>query len=173
MIHRFWHNDSPPHPIIDEYVNSLYEVADWRLRDLPVNLWQTTNNDYRHVANILRLVLLWTYGGIWLDHDIIPLIDLESLPKPFAAATGSINSCIMGFPAGHPMLYNALDEAINSPQGEGVVQRSGSVLLHRHLTHDVTLHPLPFDSLGHPIQGAPMWAIHLFDTSHSNMKAGL
>lgn len=168
MIHRFWHNSTPPHPIIDEYVNNKYQVRDWGMHDVPMPI--SGVQDKRHLANLLRLMVLWTYGGIWIDHDVIPIIDLESLPKPFAAATGSINSCIMGFPPGHPMLYNALDEAYNHPHGNSIIERSGSVLLHRHLTPDVQLISLPFDSLGHPIPGAPLWAFHLFDTSYSNMK---
>jgi inositol phosphorylceramide mannosyltransferase catalytic subunit len=66
-------------------------------------------------ANILRLELLWRFGGVYTDTDfeclrsIEPLIeDAElfiSLAKP-----GRVNNAMMGSVAGHPLLDEALDE---------------------------------------------------------------
>jgi hypothetical protein len=65
-------------------------------------------------ANILRLELLWRFGGVYTDTDfeclrsIEPLIqDSElfiSLAKP-----GRVNNALMGSVSGHPLLDEALD----------------------------------------------------------------
>jgi inositol phosphorylceramide mannosyltransferase catalytic subunit len=65
-------------------------------------------------ANILRLELLWRFGGVYVDTDFECLRSIEPLieDKDFfisLAKPGRVNNALMGSVAGHPILDEALD----------------------------------------------------------------
>ena len=69
-------------------------------------------------ADILRLEILYQYGGIYIDADSIciePIDDLLMNTKAFASyeheeiRTGLISNGTIGFPPKHPLLKKALD----------------------------------------------------------------
>lgn len=173
MIHRFWCGDNPtPYPIIDRYVESMFPTVDWTLDTIPSyahDLISSTSHlvsdeDFnRHAANIARLAILHENGGVYLDHDIIPLCDIVNLPRPFIGSYGGVHTMVangvMGFDAGHELLKFCLDAIPDSRPGP-VPQVSGSWLIADHFTADVTLINMACDMAGQPLPGEP-FAFHV------------
>lgn len=182
MLHRFW--EGPPNPssawqhtLLSE-LNPFDEVVDWSPTTLPTGLQDLLGHcsdmvrpedEVRHRANIIRLWLLNEFGGWWVDHDLIPLRPFDSLPFPATAAHGRTRcSCWLAFPAGHPLLWQALNSATNAPRSSTAssIEVSGEHLITR-LTDGRFKHvpgiQLPIDGHGHPIEGAEPWAVHLYN----------
>ncbi len=124
VFHQIWVG---PDPLPAEYAayqqTWLEHHPGWTLRfwtedNLPLPLRRPEAAERLRVpaerANILRLELLWRFGGVYLDTDfeclrsIEPLIEgaelFISLAKP-----GRVNNALMGSVAGHPLLDEALD----------------------------------------------------------------
>lgn len=128
----------------------------------------TGSDDDRHASNLVRYWLLWRYGGLWLDHDVIPLTDL-CRGGPFVATIGEVRcGAVMWFPQPkHPMCIELLNAAREAPQGPAP-RRSGDHLLSRVAAN----HPdvladrsvLGFDRHGNAL-GCPVRAVHLWTTS--------
>lgn len=172
-VHRFWYGiDPPPYPIVDAYVERSYQTIDWGFENLPFTIQKLAtdtakyvNNDtHRHYANVARLHILWTHGGIYLDHDIIPLTHLDLIPQPFIGSFGGVHGAIwpgiMGFPPEHPMIGAALKRVADVDEEGDALAVSGFHVLRNVFTSDVTLHNLACDSTGLPLPGSP-FAFHL------------
>lgn len=175
MIHRFW--IGPPHPratwtgtVID--TTCAGTRRDWTPDTLPASIDVPDDPDPRHVANVVRYQLLHEFGGLWLDHDVIPLTNLCRARGPWVAGMGPHRSaCVMWFPEpGHPLLAALVDDAMLTTTGLSR-DRSGDRLLGRLLPryHDVGVNEavLPYDSVGRRVRrlhGQPE-AIHLWETS--------
>ena len=124
IFHQIWVG---PDPFPDEYTRYQQTWLDchpgWTLRfwteeNLPADLRRPEAAERLRApaerANILRLEMLWRFGGVYVDTDfrclrsIEPLIDgtdfFISLAKP-----GRVNNALMGSVAGHPILDDALD----------------------------------------------------------------
>ena len=124
IFHQIWVG---PDPFPDEYSryqetwrthNPGWELRLWTEDDIPQQLRRPEAAERLRVpaerANILRLELLWRYGGVYVDTDfqclrsIEPLIEdselFISLAKP-----ERVNNALMGSVAGHPLLDEALD----------------------------------------------------------------
>lgn len=84
-----------------------------------------------HRSDFLRFVLLWKYGGVYLDTDVITLKSFESLPHNFAVAFNGqwIDSAVISFTSnnfGHHVagmtlrtfmgLYEPESSSFTSPQ---------------------------------------------------------
>ncbi|XP_049820394.1 lactosylceramide 4-alpha-galactosyltransferase-like isoform X2 [Aethina tumida] len=52
-----------------------------------------------HASDIIRFIIMWKFGGIYLDLDMIFLKSFNTLPKNFGGAQSKdiINSAVMGF----------------------------------------------------------------------------
>jgi hypothetical protein len=180
MIHRYWHG-----PPADEWtgkcLRSIHpdmQVTDWTDELLPEQVvdWlyehqhDVREADYfRHRANMVRLWLLNEYGGWWVDHDVLLLQPLTTLPYPMVAAHGTMAcNSVMGLPAGHPLLAEMLTVAdaaqpsdARSPDvcGERVLDRL------RHDHPDVHLLRLAYSPAGRWQHST--WAIHLYNWMRS------
>lgn len=178
ILHRYWHgNDNPPaEPWLHQVLTNLHpdlQVRDWTDRDLPPALASRLavdplGADPRHRANVARWWLLDAYGGVWLDHDVIPL-----RPLPQGAWTAALDTtrtaCAVRLPQGHGLPRAMLDAIDATPRDAAstTVDTSGDHLLQRVAAGwpAVDTLPLPFDALGHPIPGIASWAVHLWTTS--------
>lgn len=172
-VHRFWHSDAPlPYPVVDNYVARSYHTIDWTFDNLPFDIQDLAVRSaefvgadiLRHYSNVARLYVLLEHGGIYLDHDIIPLTNLEYLPRPFVGSYGGIHAPIwpgvMGFPPEHPMLEAALDRIGDVTEPGNALSVSGFHILRAVLTPDVSFHSLSCDATGLPLPGPP-FAFHL------------
>jgi hypothetical protein len=124
VFHQIWVGPDPfPDPYKRYQQTWLDRHPGWELRfwtedNLPDELRRPEAAERLRApaerANILRLELLWRFGGVYLDTDfecrrsIEPLIgDADifiSLAKP-----GRVNNALMGSVAGHPILDELLD----------------------------------------------------------------
>lgn len=104
-------------------------VAAGLLTDVEV----TTESSARHLSNVLRYRALHRHGGLWLDNDVIPLVDLTTSTDPWVAAVGDgYEGCAMWFPEpGHPALVELTRRIAAAPASASPPQRSGAELLDR------------------------------------------
>ena len=124
VFHQIWVG---PDPLPDEFAryqetwlrhNPGWELRVWRDGNLPEDLHRPEAAERSRPpaerADILRLELLWRFGGIYLDTDfeclrpIEPLLDgvefFVGYRKP-----GRVNNALVGAVAGHPILLRALE----------------------------------------------------------------
>lgn len=125
MFHQIWVG---PDPLPDEHRryqetwlshHPSWELRLWGEEDLPGDLRRPEARDRLRAgaerADILRLELLWRYGGIYVDTDFECLRPLDHLVRDlefFVAAIGAgrVNNAFVGAVPGHPILDRALDE---------------------------------------------------------------
>lgn len=96
---------------------NLYRIS----KNTPAELWIredrifTSNFFETHVSDYLRKIVLFKYGGIYLDSDFISVKSLNDLPSNFASHSRPdkpyINDAALGFTSngiGHKMAEMAL-----------------------------------------------------------------
>jgi mannosyltransferase OCH1-like enzyme len=125
VFHQIWVG---PKPLPDEFRayqetwrrhHPAWKLRLWTEDDLPSDLRRPEARDRLRAASersdILRLELLWRYGGVYIDTDfecvrpIDPLIDgLDFFTAEIGL--GRINNAFIGSVAGHEILERALDE---------------------------------------------------------------
>ena len=178
MIHRYWTGDTPPpaEPWLGRVLEHLHpnmRVRPWTDRLLPAALTSRLaddplGGDPRHRANVTRWWLLDTYGGAWLDHDVIPLG-----PLPSGAWTASLRTtrtgCAVRLPTGHGLpraMLDAIDATPRDAQSRPV-DVSGDHVLQRVAAGwpALEVRPLPFDAIGRAVPNDGAWAVHLWSTS--------
>jgi uncharacterized protein (TIGR01627 family) len=96
-------------------------------------------------ANLFRYKLLNDLGGTWVDLDVLCLRPFFSLPSTCVGwqDDSHINTAVMRFPAGHPVVKELYDEARKLGQGIQWGQ-TGPILLTdvvKRAQHDVTVLP--------------------------------
>lgn len=72
----------------------------------------------QNLSNLLRLGLLYRFGGIYLDTDVIVLKNLEGLRNVIGAQTldldtgnwSRLNNAVMIFDEGHPLIFKFIQE---------------------------------------------------------------
>lgn len=135
-IHRVWLDDPMPTEF-EEYgrrwreLHPGWEVIDWRRSsDLP-NLVNQDHFDRarelcpkdwkRYQSDLLRLELLWQYGGVYVDTDVEPLKPLDDLVNGLptgafaswspnkAGNTRLLTQFILGSTPGHPWVKACID----------------------------------------------------------------
>lgn len=181
MIHRYWttggDDTSPPlEPWLRDRIRHVYgeEPTDWTDASLDPDIRLLADecadgvqyrDRLRHRSNIVRLALLRKYGGIWMDYDFIPIMDMSGLITPALAAHdgGWACNCFMSFPAHHPMLDVALACATRHNDEWASEHVSGERMLEMlSRDYDVNKLLLPFDFDGRANKGSMMWGVHVF-----------
>jgi mannosyltransferase OCH1-like enzyme len=125
LFHQVWLGENP---IPEEYVayrqSWLRHHPDWELRlwteeTLPDSLRRPEAAERLRVpaerSDILRLEVVWRYGGVYLDTDLEclgPIGELIGEAPFFTAVTGSdtADSYLFGAVARHPILDHALNQ---------------------------------------------------------------
>lgn len=129
-----------------------WEMQLWTEDNLPADLRRPEVAQRLRVpaerSDILRLELLWRYGGVYLDTDMEcrkPIDELLDGVEVFAAylkfPTGDepmrVTNTVLGAVAGHPLLDRALDAITPCVHyGQDVKQSAGPGLLNRLLLPD-------------------------------------
>jgi mannosyltransferase OCH1-like enzyme len=173
LIHRYWTGpDRPPHEPWLQYcfrsLNPGVDINEWKDNDLPTEYSKFVNksqvrysDEYRHKANIVRLLLLLDFGGAWYDYDVVPLLPVASLPFPSVGYHRGLCNSFMYFGRGDQRLEDALEGIQNQPPSERpstVV--SGSMFLRDYLP-EVQYLEYPFGPTGQLLHGNRPFAIHL------------
>lgn len=166
-IFRYWDDDTEPPggEWLRQVIMGLHpddELCDLRrehfMGDIPMG-------DSRYVSNYVRWYLMVCHGGVWLDHDVIPLCKLTEDDSPATALVGKRRtSCVMRMPDKHPFSFTMLEAITYDP--DDVTNTSGDGLLNRICPVEFEAWALPFDSAGHRVHvDDPLWGIHLWQTS--------
>lgn len=160
IVHRAW-NGEDPWPWVTEAIRSTHRGHAITHHRLPTDDPRTA----RRLSNVLRVKLLHDLGGLWLDHDVVPLRCLADVsPEPWLAGLGrSPEGCAMWFPEpGHPFLAHCQGSLQVDPD-----ELLANVLARALKAHPVRLEPrvLPFDAVGHRTPTFDVWAVHLWGTS--------
>lgn len=169
--HWFWTGNRPPH--FDWIKKVVEQTQGW-----PLKVWGPTDfgglnvdwgDDPRHVSNVVRYFLLYEYGGLWLDCDVIPLTDLCSNTSFVAGVDGRTEGGVMCFPEpGHPSMLEMLNVSLNNnDRSVKTVARSGCRILDGVIKHyDVRIRN---DVFGHTSNGKVLnkhpKSVHLWSTS--------
>lgn len=133
VIHRFWMGDDPPFHDYREGLEEFHteEVKDWTPENLPLDIAALCLHKAppQKISNLVRLALLFKFGGLWVDYDIEPLAKLTGNKKPWTASlNGQREGCVLWFPEpGHPMLKTCLNLTRREVRGVGahVLERVG------------------------------------------------
>ncbi|KAF7284771.1 hypothetical protein GWI33_021639 [Rhynchophorus ferrugineus] len=102
-------------------INIRHINLDRFAKDSPVEkLWKSnevykSNYPRKHISDIFGVLLLWRYGGIYMDLDVIVTKNLELLPDNFVGAepNSDVNNDIIGFDSqtiGHEYAQAVLNE---------------------------------------------------------------
>ena len=131
VFHQVWLGSDPLPSEFEPYQESWrvhhpgWELKLWGEDNLPADLrrpevYDTARQPVER-ADILRLELLWRFGGVYVDTDfeclksieeLLPGVDFfTGLMKPAGPSKPArVNNAIFGAVAGHPLLDRALDE---------------------------------------------------------------
>ncbi|PSS10258.1 Alpha 1,4-glycosyltransferase domain protein [Actinidia chinensis var. chinensis] len=117
-------------PFLDKgfHVNSISPDFDYLLKHTVAESWfnrlRKGNVDPgevslgQNLSNLLRLALLYKFGGVYIDTDVILLKSLSKLRNVIGAQTidletgnwSRLNNAVMVFDKGHPLLYKFIEE---------------------------------------------------------------
>ncbi|KAB2621965.1 lactosylceramide 4-alpha-galactosyltransferase-like [Pyrus ussuriensis x Pyrus communis] len=89
----------------------------------------------QNLANLVRLAMLYKYGGIYLDTDLILLKDFSALRNAIGAQSldsenknaNMLNNAVMAYDISHPVLLDFLDEFASTFNGNKWGRSAGSV----------------------------------------------
>jgi hypothetical protein len=126
-LHLFWTGDLPTWVAINvmrwrdmmpNWTVKLWTDADEELSAIAALAFQTAHHvdridHIRHGASLVRWWLLHTYGGVWVDTDVTPLLPLDPLlSAPFVALTHRVAApFVIGGPVAHPLWRTMIDGA--------------------------------------------------------------
>lgn len=150
MIHRYWTTawstaEPEPLPLVgdqhvwhdDDVHPALIDLADSTAHLVYADPAQQA----RHRSNVVRLGLLWQFGGWWADHDLTASVPFTELPCPATARhpLGVRCNCWMAFPPEHEALDMALQTIAELPDAapRHSTLVSGEMLLDRLWGDDV------------------------------------
>lgn len=153
IIHRIWLDDPMPRTFENykeewEYTHPDWEIVEWRnSNDLPPMINQElfdraaeiTHKDWkRFQADLMRLELLYRYGGLYVDTDVCPNRNLEKLIKQRRVFLGyspqhingihPITNCVMGAAPEDPFIeecIHRLPDAVDANHGKHLPQMIG------------------------------------------------
>jgi hypothetical protein len=169
LVYRYWHGPkfdgfdwiaSTVRNTVGEFIQySEPPILDERVRKI---------DQIRHYSNLKRLQLLYEFGGLWLDCDIIPLIDLRRSYPYTASLGGRREGSVMCFPEPkHEFLWSALNKidstTDNNTQGSKI---SGAHMLESLPNFGVErVEMFSHDAKGRLVSRNPL-VIHLWNSSY-------
>ncbi|MBA2307625.1 hypothetical protein H0W26_05845 [Candidatus Dependentiae bacterium] len=166
IVHQIWVGPHQPPAIFKESQKSIQKyLPDWEYKlwtdaDIPTldlynKKFYDLSTNYGEKADILRYELLYKYGGVYLDVDIILLKPLDSL-LPYDLWTtimpldlhGHLGNCVIGSIAGHPLLehciYTIKDDWYrfdHMPVNMAVVRKAGPLHFQKSFMQFVRTNP--------------------------------
>jgi mannosyltransferase OCH1-like enzyme len=120
-------------------------------------------------SDLLRLEILWRYGGVYVDADVEcrrPLDPLlEGRDLLVATEKGEVAAAVLGATAGHPFIAQARAEIKpRKSYGWTVEEKTGAGFLAQVLAGFPDVSPVP-EVLAHADEGRDAYAVHHSDTA--------
>eukprot|EP00062_Callorhinchus_milii_P000395 gi/632934356/ref/XP_007909060.1/ PREDICTED: lactosylceramide 4-alpha-galactosyltransferase-like [Callorhinchus milii] len=109
-------------------------------QNTPLSFWYQQVNPYRqqywiHVlSDACRLAVLWKYGGIYLDTDIISLKPLQFTNFICAEGYMTANGAALGFQDHHQFMWDCMEDYVINYNGQ-IWGQQGPHLISRVLKH--------------------------------------
>ncbi|KAI3819081.1 hypothetical protein L1987_12904 [Smallanthus sonchifolius] len=116
-------------PVIDLgfQVQAIEPDLNFLFKNTPAGSWfdNITNGSHdpgeipfaQNLSNLIRLVVLYKFGGVYLDTDFIPLNDFSGLRNSIGAQSANrfgnwtrLNNAVLIFDKNHPLLYSFIEE---------------------------------------------------------------
>jgi mannosyltransferase OCH1-like enzyme len=179
IFHQIWLGPDPPPEHENAYRASWgeyhpgWEVRLWREDELPddcrrAEVYQRLRHPAER-ADILRLELLWRYGGVYVDTDFECRRSIEPLLEGVELFLGDMkpgrtNNAIIGAIPQHPLIGRALDE-LRPVEWHGVDPKAGTgphfldALLRPERNH-ITIFPPPVFYPSTEEERASAYAVH-------------
>ena len=172
-VHRYWTGTAPVPAIsaaATPYLSKLGFLTDWTDDTLPPDIKAAVDAAdggvprFEHSIqrrNVARLHLLRTFGGLWVEHDVLVLY-LPGDDAPWSAWAGtSICPDVLRCDADEPLLTSAINAIAPA---ESATKSSGAAMLgHVWGSTNMRYQRLPYDSAQRFDPTAKNWAIHTWD----------
>lgn len=181
VVWRYWEGDKPPtFDWIRSTVRSMNKSVE--IRD-PLSALKTLGSyneierlaslldDPRHRSNVYRAFVLLNFGGLWLDCDIIPLVDLTMISRPFISAhKGKVEGSVMSFGPSDPDIMNLCSQiAVESKRNDNPVDASGARVLQMAIKRAKKIDVFSHDARGDRAAERPL-VVHLWETSSKRLS---
>ena len=146
IVHLIWVGPKTPPPIFHECLESIRKhLSGWGCKiwtdkdvatlDLANQKFYDEETNYGAKSDILRYELLYKFGGVYLDIDMVvqkPLDALNNSYEFYTVLEPSNTSCILGNAIiasvpGHPILKNCIETLKDSHHYQGILDRTGPV----------------------------------------------
>ncbi|GFU96168.1 lactosylceramide 4-alpha-galactosyltransferase [Trichonephila clavipes] len=73
--------------------------------------WKRSPFKVLHISDALRLVIIWKYGGLYLDLDVVVFQSLSILRNTTSTDNGiNVATALLAFDPGHPLLENTIQD---------------------------------------------------------------
>lgn len=115
IVHFFWSSGEIPERY-RECIDSWNDYKIWTPNELGVDVSLPRNFQ----SDIARWKILYEYGGIYCDCDMLLVGDISMLPESFCVETGypvPIMNCFIGAKQGDSLMKMLLDETIKMING--------------------------------------------------------
>lgn len=198
LIHRLWLDDPLPEPFAANgrrwaELHPEFEVIDWlhsaelpRLRnqDLVDRAAEVYPNDWkRFIADLVRLELLWCYGGVYADTDVTPHRHVGPLLDGRSCVVGrspqrsrgvhAITNAVMAAEPGHPYIDALICRIPAAVRQYGHLSLARSVgPWHLQRTYDSAGWPV-VTVLGHKELYGGKWLTHAWNSAARRRGAGV
>jgi Glycosyltransferase sugar-binding region containing DXD motif/Alpha 1,4-glycosyltransferase conserved region len=158
--------------------STLINATAARVWSSRLDQWKAQKYWYSNEANLLRLCLLYTEGGIYLDTDVILVRPLAAMEQSFVAQNADVNdglildntmardgksfhNAVMKFlQAGNPFLAAAIDDFVQNYNGTVWGNNGPRVFRRTSTTHSSWICPDKVDSSSFPTAPAATTATH-------------
>jgi len=147
-------------PFVDRGFDLRIERFDLRelVKNTPAEAWYHSDELSRciykkqNLSNILRLLLLYHHGGIYLDFDIIVLHDLRFTKNTVGIQTRTLNGAVMAFEKKHPFVWECMQDFVSNFNGN-IWGNNGPMVVSRayrntetavNLLGEWSYYPVPF-----------------------------
>ncbi|XP_069474141.1 alpha-1,4-N-acetylglucosaminyltransferase-like [Ambystoma mexicanum] len=98
-------------------------------QDTPLQSWHQKVNPAKqrywthHVSDACREVLLWKYGGIYMDTDVISIRQIPVEDFLAAESPTLCSSAVLGFRQHHPFLWECMEDYVKNYNGDIWIQQ--------------------------------------------------
>jgi mannosyltransferase OCH1-like enzyme len=150
IVHIIWVGPKTPPPIFKDCLESVKKyLPDWQCKvwmdeDIPslrlINQkYYDQEVNYGAKSDILRYELLYTFGGVYLDVDMVLVKPLDILHYTYEFYTGLhpsptkdvLGSAIIGSAPGHPIMKHCIDSIKDYTNIRDRLERTGPILFER------------------------------------------
>eukprot|EP01084_Bolivina_argentea_P027712 51492_1 len=104
---------------LTQLLDKVFTVSNDSQKTFKMNKFQTlfskSNNDIIDISDVLRQVILYLYGGIYLDTDVVVLKKMDNINNVMAYQSQDlINNAVLKFESKHIFIKECINELINT-----------------------------------------------------------